>query len=383
MSALGNRRLEGPADLVHVFVDLSNIYIGAKAAARDRGESSTHVRLSAERLVALLARGRTVASATVIANQEVPEPALRRFRLAGFDVEVRESGIRTRTEQANDELLLVRTYEAMTDRRNAGLIDHDRDGRREWVGQEPRVRRGARTSQGLRPAAGGKLLVDEPQSPSSCRRRCCRDPRRHLLRHHIHRRRPHVTADHRLSAGPSASLEGGVKCRREVARSRMPCMRPRHPGPGVAFCRLTQLSLHPAMPSAVRGASLEGLPAPPSFTAKEARTSSERTEPPARDLPVERQPPQTAICLDPRGARGLAIARQAPLDHAGLETPRPAWLGRGTRLVGRAGRPSSVVLRQQPLPQADGGGRDLDHSSAAMNSIADSRVSTRGGVWMR
>ena len=58
-------------------------------------------------------------------------------------------------------------------------------------------------------------------------------------------------------------LEGDVKCRREVARSRMPCMRPRHPGPGLAFCRLTQLSLHPA--SAVGGTGClfgEGLAGP-------------------------------------------------------------------------------------------------------------------------
>jgi hypothetical protein len=114
MVGIGNRWFEPPPEVAHVFVDLSNIYAGAQDAAKARHEYSPDVRLQAENVLDLLARGRATGTRLVVANSAVPEAVLRRFRGSGFEVETRELGHRSHTEQANDELLQVRMLRAIT-----------------------------------------------------------------------------------------------------------------------------------------------------------------------------------------------------------------------------------------------------------------------------
>ena len=91
-------------DQVHLFVDLANVWCGAKDAAANHREPRHLLRLSAEGLFRAMAAGRTVASATLVANAEVPEPALCHFRRF-FRVEQVEVGRWSGSEQAADETL--------------------------------------------------------------------------------------------------------------------------------------------------------------------------------------------------------------------------------------------------------------------------------------
>ena len=90
--------------VVHLFVDLSNVYLGAQASAVDFEEYGPAVRLSAENLHRVMAAGRPVASATLVANALVPEAALRHFR-PWFRIVRAETGRQTGTEVAADQIL--------------------------------------------------------------------------------------------------------------------------------------------------------------------------------------------------------------------------------------------------------------------------------------
>ncbi len=89
---------------VHLFVDLANIWCGARDAAATHREPRHLLRLSAEGLFRTMAAGRTVASATLVANADVPDEAVRHFRRF-FQVVQVEVGRRSGTEQAADETL--------------------------------------------------------------------------------------------------------------------------------------------------------------------------------------------------------------------------------------------------------------------------------------
>jgi hypothetical protein len=101
IGALGAAAAE-PA--VHLFVDLSNVFLGARQTAAASHEYAPALRLSAKHLHRVMAAGRPVASATLVANAMVPEAALRHFR-PWFRVILAETGRQTGTEQAADQLL--------------------------------------------------------------------------------------------------------------------------------------------------------------------------------------------------------------------------------------------------------------------------------------
>ena len=89
---------------VHLFVDLSNVFLGARQLAAAFHEYPPALRLSAEHLHRVMSAGRPVASATLVANALVPEAALRHFR-PWFRIIRAETGRQTGTEQAADQLL--------------------------------------------------------------------------------------------------------------------------------------------------------------------------------------------------------------------------------------------------------------------------------------
>jgi hypothetical protein len=108
--SIGSQQARVP-EPVFAFVDLSNVWYGLRnlAAIREPGEP---VRLSAESLRGVLAAGREPYHQITVANADVPAEVIGYFQKTG-EVILRESGRHTMTEQANDETLLVRMYEAM------------------------------------------------------------------------------------------------------------------------------------------------------------------------------------------------------------------------------------------------------------------------------
>lgn len=89
---------------VHLFVDHSNMWFSAREEAGRRGEPTLALRLHAERLWTLLAAGRRVETAVMVASCLVPEAALAYYR-HHFEVILVEPGRQTGTEQAGDEML--------------------------------------------------------------------------------------------------------------------------------------------------------------------------------------------------------------------------------------------------------------------------------------
>lgn len=94
---------------VHLFLDLSNITCGARSAASQAGDDAGQVRLHAQNLHRLMAAGRPVASATLIANAGIPETVLAHWRQLFTVVKV-ESGRESGLDQAADEVLQNRMF---------------------------------------------------------------------------------------------------------------------------------------------------------------------------------------------------------------------------------------------------------------------------------
>lgn len=101
-----------PDEAVHLFVDLSNLFYGARAESERRGDPAWAVRLHAGNLHRVLAAGRRVANARLVANREIPAPVLAHFR-HWFEVELVEAGRVTGSEQAGDELLQNAMYRTL------------------------------------------------------------------------------------------------------------------------------------------------------------------------------------------------------------------------------------------------------------------------------
>lgn len=114
-------------ELAHIFVDLSNLWYGARSEAERRGEDVLRVRLMAAPLIHVLAGGRRVASAWIVANDDVPEAVTDHFARVGTVIR-RESGKNTGQEQANDETLQVRMYETMFSTTPAVMVLGTGDG---------------------------------------------------------------------------------------------------------------------------------------------------------------------------------------------------------------------------------------------------------------
>jgi hypothetical protein len=111
----------------HVFVDLSNLRYGARQAAEQHDEPVLAIRLMAESLIRILSGGRTVRSAWIVANDDVPDAVTDHFERFG-NVIRRESGKNTGNEQANDETLEVRIYETLFSFPPAVLVVGTGDG---------------------------------------------------------------------------------------------------------------------------------------------------------------------------------------------------------------------------------------------------------------
>jgi hypothetical protein len=112
-TGIGRADLQPVRPHVVIFVDLSNIFLGARDAARSHDEPPGLIRLQADRLRELLADGRQIARACVVANDDVPPEVAAHFGREFAEWIPREAGKRTGTEQANDETLQVRMYEAI------------------------------------------------------------------------------------------------------------------------------------------------------------------------------------------------------------------------------------------------------------------------------
>ena len=108
MTGIGNFRMsqEAPSAL---FVDWSNIYLGRREAALQRGEDPLAVRVSAERLAALMAFGRPVQQAIAVVNEvRTPPEAIRRIARGFRPIPARPAT--DGFEQTNDALLRERMW---------------------------------------------------------------------------------------------------------------------------------------------------------------------------------------------------------------------------------------------------------------------------------
>ena len=91
-------------EVAHLFVDFSNVWYATRSEASRRGESDWAVRIHAAHLHRIMAAGRRVGDSVLVANREISQPVLDRFR-PRFRVELVEAGCVTGTEQAGDEML--------------------------------------------------------------------------------------------------------------------------------------------------------------------------------------------------------------------------------------------------------------------------------------
>jgi hypothetical protein len=108
-------------EAAYLFVDFSNLWYAVRAEATRRGDSEWAVRIHADNLWRILAGGRRVAGSMLVANREISQPVLDRFR-AAFEVELVEAGCVTGTEQAGDELLQNAIYRTMFRAPAPGII---------------------------------------------------------------------------------------------------------------------------------------------------------------------------------------------------------------------------------------------------------------------
>ncbi len=108
-------------EVAYLFVDFSNLWYAIRAEAARRGDPDWAVRAHATNLRRVLAAGREVGDAVLVANRAVPESVLNHFR-PGFRVELVESGSLTGTEQAGDELLQNAIYRTILRAPDGGII---------------------------------------------------------------------------------------------------------------------------------------------------------------------------------------------------------------------------------------------------------------------
>jgi hypothetical protein len=94
------------------FVDLSNLLCGARDAAERKAEPPALVRIHADHLRDLVYANREMTRGVVVANDYLPQGAAKRFGSLGSVIQL-EAGRRTGTEQANDQTLQVKIYEAI------------------------------------------------------------------------------------------------------------------------------------------------------------------------------------------------------------------------------------------------------------------------------
>ena len=103
---------QAAGEVAHLYVDFSNLTYALRAEAIRRGDPDRTVRVHAGNLRRILAAGRRVGDAMLVANREIPTPVLDHFR-SNFTVELVEAGRVTGTEQAGDELLQNSIYRTL------------------------------------------------------------------------------------------------------------------------------------------------------------------------------------------------------------------------------------------------------------------------------
>jgi hypothetical protein len=131
----------GGGEVVHLFVDLSNLWYALRAEAARRGDPDWAVRLHSANLRRVLAAGRPVGEAVLVANSAVPRSVLAHLR-PHFALELVEAGRESGREQAGDELLQNALYRTILgDSRPGTVVIATGDGA------------GWRTGRGFCPAA--------------------------------------------------------------------------------------------------------------------------------------------------------------------------------------------------------------------------------------
>lgn len=135
---------------VYLFVDLSNLSWSAREEALARGEPAWALRLHAEHLFGVLAAGRRVDRAVLIADARLAETVLRAYR-RWFDVRLAEPGLLTGKEQGADEKLQVALYETLyaADSGTIVLATGDGAGWKDGRGFCPAIRTARREGLGI------------------------------------------------------------------------------------------------------------------------------------------------------------------------------------------------------------------------------------------
>lgn len=106
---------------VWIYLDLSNIFINARAWAAAQNDDPWAVRLHAGRLCDLLAAGRPVASATLVMNSSISDAIRQRFGRFFKLIEV-ERGVVSGLDQAADELLQNRMFTEIHQPQAPGVV---------------------------------------------------------------------------------------------------------------------------------------------------------------------------------------------------------------------------------------------------------------------
>lgn len=147
---------------VALFVDYSNLWVGARDTAPVMRESASDLRIDARRLYELMADGREVAVAVLVANVRTPKPVLDHFA-EYFDVITVEAGRESGAEQAADEVLQNRILLAAT-RPEPGtmvIVTGDGAGARRGIGFQPTIGFARDRGWGIELLAFGRSLNDE------------------------------------------------------------------------------------------------------------------------------------------------------------------------------------------------------------------------------
>lgn len=143
-------------DPVHLFVDWSNLWYAMREEARRRGDPELSVRVHIAHLRDVLAGGRDVETAVLVANRAIPGPVIDHLR-AAFTVEFVEPGRISGREQAGDELLQNALYRTILRRSGASgtvvLATGDGAGWREGRGFCEALAAAARTGHAVEVAA--------------------------------------------------------------------------------------------------------------------------------------------------------------------------------------------------------------------------------------
>lgn len=133
MTGIGNTRTSEEAPCA-LFVDWSNVYLGRREAAHQRGEDALAVRVSAQRLATLMAFGRPVDRAVAVVNGVTTPPQAIRHIQAGFRA-ISARPAAEGFEQTNDALLRERMWSAVVELSPSVMVLASGDGNGWEIGE--------------------------------------------------------------------------------------------------------------------------------------------------------------------------------------------------------------------------------------------------------